>query len=77
LIRKLFSANPARIGRFECAPAADAVPGSLAHETQGKLKADLVALLGKDRVLHSAIDLVRRLRFRKPCRRCPSVPESH
>jgi hypothetical protein len=44
LVRKLFSANPARIGRFECAPGTDAVPDSLAHGTQAGLKADLEEL---------------------------------
>jgi D-lactate dehydrogenase len=57
--RKLFSANPKRIGQFERATATDAVPDSVAGGTPGALKADLVALLGKDGVLHRAIDLVR------------------
>ena len=32
---------------------------SLARRTSGKLNADLVALLGQDRLLHRASDLVR------------------
>jgi len=71
--RKLFSPNPARIGRFDCAPETDAVPDSLARGTPGKLKADLIALLGKDRVLHRAIDLVRYASDASPYRLMPSV----
>src|SRR5258707_13275268 len=56
---KLFSANPARIGRFDGPPTSDAVPASLVDGTPGDLKADLIALLGKENVLHRAIDLVR------------------
>ena len=73
MVRKLFSGNPARIGRFECAPVTDAVPDSLAHGTPGKLKADLIALLGKDRVLHRAIDLVRYASDASPYRLTPQV----
>ena len=72
-MRKLFSADPARIGRFECAPAADAVPDALAHGAPAKLKADLIALLGKDRVLHRAIDLVRYASDASPYRLTPQV----
>jgi D-lactate dehydrogenase len=73
LVRKLLSANPARIGRFECAPAPDAVPDSLAGGTPSTLKADLVKLLGKDRVLHRAIDLVRYASDASPYRLTPQV----
>jgi D-lactate dehydrogenase len=73
LIRKLLSVNPARIGRFECASVTEAVPDSLAHGTQGKLTAELVALLGKDRVLHRAIDLVRYASDASPYRLTPQV----
>src|SRR5260370_18394294 len=59
MIKKLFSANPARIGRFDGPPTSDAVPASLVDGTPGELKADLIALLGKENVLHRAIDLVR------------------
>lgn len=58
-MRKLFSANPARIGRFDGAKATDAVPDALVRGTTSALKADLIVLLGKDRVLHRSIDLVR------------------
>src|SRR6266478_5150303 len=58
MIKKLFSANPARIGRFDGPPTSDAVPASLVDGTPGDLKSDLIALLGKENVLHRAIDLV-------------------
>ena len=70
---KLFAANPTRIGRFECAPVADAVPASLAGGTPGALKADLIALLGKEGVLHRAIDLVRYASDASPYRLIPQV----
>jgi hypothetical protein len=54
LVRKLFSANPARIGRFESASAADAVPGHIADGPPKGRRADLFALLGKDGALHRA-----------------------
>jgi D-lactate dehydrogenase len=73
LIRKLFSANPARIGRFDCARVADAVPDALARGTRSGLKADLIALLGKDRVLHRSIDLVRYASDASPYRLMPQV----
>src|SRR5580704_9405638 len=73
MARKLFSANPARIRRFEGAPAADAIPGPLARGTPGGLTADLIALLGKDKVLHRAIDLVRYASDASPYRLTPQV----
>ena len=59
MIKKLFAANPARIGRFDGPPTSDAVPASLAGGTPGDLKADLIALLGSENVFHRAIDLIR------------------
>ena len=59
MIRKLFSANPARIGRFDGPPRNDALPASLIDGTPGDLRADLNALLGKENVLHRAIALAR------------------
>ena len=73
MARKLFSADPARIGRFECEPTADAVPDHVAQGTPEALRADLVALLGKDRVLHKAIDLVRYAPDASPYRLTPQV----
>jgi D-lactate dehydrogenase len=73
VLRKLFSANPERIGQFEYATVADAVPESVAGGTPSVLKADLIALLGKDRVLHRAIDLVRYASDASPYRLMPQV----
>src|ERR1700752_5296000 len=73
MIRKLLSANPARIGRFDGPPESDAIPDSLVRGTPGDLKADLIALLGKDRVLHRAIDLVRYASDASPYRLVPQV----
>ena len=72
-MRKLFSATPARIGRFEGPPKSDAVPASLVDGTPGDLKADLIALLGKENVLHRAIDLVRYASDASPYRLVPQV----
>jgi len=73
MIRKLFSANPARVGRFDGPPCNDAVPDSLVDGTPGELKADLVTLLGKENVLHRAIDLVRFASDASPYRLIPQV----
>jgi hypothetical protein len=54
-MRKLFSANPARMGRFDGPPVCDAVPASMIEGSPGHLKADLIDLLGKANVLHRAI----------------------
>jgi D-lactate dehydrogenase len=45
MFKKLFSVNPARIGRFDGPAMNDAVPASLVNGTPGDLKADLIALL--------------------------------
>jgi len=73
VLRKLFSATPKGIGQFECATVTDAVPDSVAGGTPGALKADPTALLGKDRVLHRAIDLVRYASDASPYRLTPQV----
>jgi D-lactate dehydrogenase len=73
LTRKLFSANPARIPRCDGPPKSDAVPASLVDGTPGDLKADLIALLGKQNVLHRAIDLVRFASDASPYRLVPQV----
>ncbi len=73
LIRKLFSATPQRIGRCEGLPKSDAVPASLVDGTPSGLKADLIALLGKQNVLHRAIDLVRFASDASPYRLIPQV----
>src|SRR5579859_2024250 len=73
MTRKLLSANPAHIGRFDGPPTSDAVPASLVGGTPGKLKSDLIALLGKENVLHRAIDLVRYASDASPYRLVPQV----
>ena len=73
MIRKLFSANPARIPRCDVPPKSDAVPASLIGGTPGELKADLIALLGKQNVLSRAIDLVRFASDASPYRLIPQV----
>jgi D-lactate dehydrogenase len=72
-MRKLFSANPARIPRCDGPPKSDAVPVSLVEGTPGGLKDDLIALLGKQNVLHRAIDLVRFASDASPYRLVPQV----
>lgn len=73
MARKLFSATPARIGRGDGSPESDAVPASLVDGTPAELKADLVTLLGKQNVLHRAIDLVRFASDASPYRLIPQV----
>src|ERR1700744_6594871 len=59
MIKKMFSANPARIGRPDGPQMPDALPESLIHGTPRALRKDLELLLGPGRVLHRAIDLCR------------------
>src|ERR1700723_1751484 len=73
MFQKLFSANPARIGRFDGPAMGDAVPASLIDGTPRALRADLIALLGKSNVLHRAIDLVRYASDASPYRLVPQV----
>jgi D-lactate dehydrogenase len=73
LVRKLFSPDPARMGRFDSAPTSDALPASMVDGTPSDLKADLIALLGKENVLHRAIDLVRYASDASPYRLIPRV----
>ena len=70
---KLFSAKPARIGRYDGPPTCDAVPASLVDGTPADLKADLIALLGKANVFDRAIDLVRYASDASPYRLIPQV----
>jgi D-lactate dehydrogenase len=72
-MRKLFSPNPARMGRFDGPPVCDAVPASMIEGSPGDLKADLMDLLGKANVLHRAIDLVRYASDASPYRLIPQV----
>jgi hypothetical protein len=50
-MRKLLSSDALRIWRFDTLPRTDVVPASLVSGTGADLKADLVALLGKQSVL--------------------------
>lgn len=59
MARKLLAADSRRIGRPDVAPESDAFPEGLVNGTPEKLKLELIALLGKDRVMHRALDLVR------------------
>jgi len=62
MIRKLFSASPVCIGRFDGPPTSDAAPASLVDGTPGDLKADL-----------RTIDLVRYASDASPYRLVPQV----
>src|SRR5258706_5077627 len=73
MIKKLSPGNPARIGRPDGPTTSDAVPSSLVDGPPGDRKADLLALLGKDNVLHRAIDLVRYASDASPYRLVPQV----
>src|ERR1700733_5126848 len=73
LTRKLLSGNPARMGRFDGPRTCDAVSASLVDGTPDDLKADLVTLLGREMVLHRAINLVRYPSDASPYRLVPQV----
>ncbi|HEY1928073.1 MAG TPA: FAD-binding and (Fe-S)-binding domain-containing protein [Caulobacteraceae bacterium] len=73
MIKKLFSADPSRIGRFNGPLKCDAVPASLVEGTPDDLKADLIALLGNANVFHRAIDLVRYASDASPYRLIPKI----
>jgi D-lactate dehydrogenase len=70
---KLLAPDPSKIGRPDGPAMADAVPDELVGGTPAELRADLVALLGEDRVLHRAIDLVRYASDASPYRLLPRV----
>jgi D-lactate dehydrogenase len=72
-MRKLFSPNPARIGRFDGPPVCDAVPASMVEGSPRNLKTDLIDLLGKANVFHRAIDLVRYASDASPYRLIPQI----
>ena len=52
-MRKLLSSDALRMGRFDTLPRTDVVPACLVSGTAADLKADLVALLGKQSVRFS------------------------
>ena len=61
------------VGRPEGPKQADAVPPELLHGSPGKLRDDLVALLGEDCVHHRLIDLVRFASDASPYRMIPQI----
>jgi len=69
----LLAPDTRRIGRPPGAPTSDRAPDSLAGGTPEPLRSDLVALLGEERVLSRAIDLIRYASDASPYRRLPAV----
>ncbi len=69
----LLSPDTRRIGRPPGEPHADRAPDSLAAGTREPLRSDLIALLGPDRVLARAIDLIAYASDASPYRRLPAV----
>ncbi|HEX6457551.1 MAG TPA: FAD-binding and (Fe-S)-binding domain-containing protein [Thermoleophilaceae bacterium] len=65
--------DPARIGRPNVPTAADRAPDSLATGTPEPLRGDLIRLLGEDRVLARASDLIRYASDASPYRLFPQV----
>src|SRR5690606_1484778 len=73
VMRKLFAANPARIGRPSGPVMCDAVPAERSSGTPVELREALEGLLGPSRVLHRVTDLVRYASDASPYRRMPNV----
>ena len=69
----LLSPHTGRIGRPPGGVASDRAPDSLAAGTPEPLRSELVELLGEERVLARAIDLVRYASDASPYRRLPAV----
>jgi D-lactate dehydrogenase len=69
----LLSPDARRIGRPPGDPAADRAPDSLASGAAEPLRGDLIALLGEQRVLGRAIDLIRYASDASPYRRFPAA----
>ena len=69
----LLAPDTRRIGRPPGSPHQDRAPDSLASGTPEPLRGDLVALLGEERVLSRAIDLVAYASDASPYRRLPAV----
>jgi D-lactate dehydrogenase len=69
----LLAPDTRRIGRPPGPPALDRAPDSLATGTPQPLREELTALLGAERVLHRAIDLIRYASDASPYRRLPAV----
>src|SRR5580704_3038525 len=73
LMNKLLSADPARLGRPDVPPSADAVDEDLVDGTPEELKTDLIEMLGEDLVRNRISDLVRYASDASPYRYIPSV----
>ena len=71
--RRLLSPDTQRIGRPPGAPHEDRAPDSLAGGTPEPLRGDLIRLLGAERVLARAIDLIAYASDASPYRRLPAV----
>jgi D-lactate dehydrogenase len=69
----LLAPDTRRIGRPPGEPHADRAPDSLAAGTPEPLRSDLISLLGAERVLARAIDLVAYASDASPYRRLPAV----
>ncbi|MFI4985634.1 MAG: FAD-binding and (Fe-S)-binding domain-containing protein [Solirubrobacterales bacterium] len=69
----LLAPDTLRIGRPPIAPAPDRAPGSLAAGTPEPLRSDLIALLGEERVLGRAIDLISYASDASPYRLLPAA----
>ncbi len=71
--RPLLAPDTSRIGRPPGPSHADAAPDSLASGTPEPLRSELIALLGAERVLARAIDLVAYASDASPYRRLPAA----
>jgi D-lactate dehydrogenase len=72
-VRPLLAPDTRRIGRPPGPVAADRAPDSLAQGTPQPLRDELIALLGSERVLCRAIDLIRYASDASPYRRFPAA----
>jgi D-lactate dehydrogenase len=71
--RPLLQPDVRRIGRPPGEAASDRAPDSLAGGTPEPLRGELIALLGEEKVLARAIDLIRYASDASPYRRLPAV----
>src|ERR1019366_8184818 len=69
----LLAPDTRRIGRPSGPPARDRAPDELAAGTPEPLRGDLISLLGPERVLSRAIDLIAYASDASPYRRLPAV----
>jgi D-lactate dehydrogenase len=72
-VRPLLAPDTRRIGRPPGPPAPDRAPDSLAAGTPQPLRGDLISLLGAERVLCRAIDLIAYASDASPYRRFPAA----